>query len=561
MNATIVKVAALAGVVVCVAGCGSSSGGGEPASSDAAPEATSSQDGATAEGGGLPDDGSIWDGSTSDAGSPDGSVADGSTDGGPCAASELLCGGICVANDVSNCGACGNDCTTRHATSSPTCASGQCAFPGLACAAGWGHCTTSASDGCETDLTTAEHCGSCSVACTAPPVCAASGATHACGEATAVAVGFYFGLALMSNHTVYAWGGNSGGSQATSGGQLGNGSTVASSIKPGPVSNITTAKAIAAGDGHACALLMDGTVQCWGDNYWGELGVDPATTPSSNVPVAVAGLSGVTAIAAGVSHTCALLSGGTVDCWGYNGNGELGNSTNTICNPGTGDVCTATPSAVTGLSGATAIAAGADVNLNVGHTCALLSGGTVKCWGYNFDGELGNGMTTSNPVPTPQTVSGLSNALAIYAYPFNSCAVVSGGAVKCWGDNQYDELATGSTAGFSDTPVSVGVYVGSTGSLSVGPTTSAICAVKSDGTVACWGEGVEGELGNGMTNPSSTPLSVSGITSATQAAAGGHTVCVHLSTGGVTCWGSNSYDNLANSSAASTNNTPLPVQW
>ena len=113
---------------------------------------------------------------------------------------------------------------------------------------------------------------------------------------------------------------------------------------------------------------------------------------NSSVPVTVSGLTGATAISAGDAHTCAVLSAGTVQCWGYNYDGELGNGTNTD---------STVPVSVTGLAGATAIAAG------YYHTCALLSGGTVKCWGRNVEGQLGDRTNTNADSNVPVGVAGL----------------------------------------------------------------------------------------------------------------------------------------------------------
>src|ERR1039458_7961694 len=146
-----------------------------------------------------------------------------------------------------------------------------------------------------------------------------------------------------------------------------------------PAAVASTTTAITAGVFHTCALTSTGTVKCWGDNGSGELG--NGTTTSSSTPVEVSGLTGAIAIAASGYHTCALTSTGTVNCWGDNEYGELGNGTTTSSsNP-------VKVSGLSGLSGVSAIAAG------VFHTCALMSAGTVKCWGYNAYGELGNGTT------------------------------------------------------------------------------------------------------------------------------------------------------------------------
>src|SRR5262249_24708780 len=160
--------------------------------------------------------------------------------------------------------------------------------------------------------------------------------------------------------------------------------------------------------------------------FHGQLGNGTNTT--SNVPVSVSGLaSGVSAIAAGSAHTCALTSAGAVKCWGRNDVGQLGNGTNASSN---------VPVDVTGLeSGVSAIAIGADAQ----STCALTSAGAVRCWGHNALGQLGNGTTTSSNVPVD--VTGLESGVsAISVGLAHACAVTSAGAAKCWGRGFFGEL-------------------------------------------------------------------------------------------------------------------------
>jgi alpha-tubulin suppressor-like RCC1 family protein len=218
----------------------------------------------------------------------------------------------------------------------------------------------------------------------------------------AVSAGAEFNLALLSNGTVMAWGANGEG-------QLGDGKFAKGTV-PVSVKGLTGVSAISAGEEHSLALLSNGTLMSWGSNASRQLGVpaevkekeeivEETEIEHSDVPVAVQQLSGVTAIAAGGQHNIALLGDGTVAAWGSNHTDQLGNGT-------TGGASNL-PSPVSGLSGVSSIAAGGR------HSLALLSGGAVVGWGYNADGQLGNGANVNSPVPV--AVASLSGALGIAA--------------------------------------------------------------------------------------------------------------------------------------------------
>ncbi len=162
--------------------------------------------------------------------------------------------------------------------------------------------------------------------------------------------------------------------------------------------------------------------------------------------------------------------------------------------------------------------------------CALLYGGSIRCWGENYRGELGNGTTTSSSIPV--AVSGITEALTVSVGDGFACAVLSDGHIKCWGDNEVGELGDGTTTD-SSTPVTVS---GITSAIAVAAGVAEACALLSDGHVECWGDNEVGELGDGTTTNSSVPVAVSGITDATAISAGG-TVCALLSDGSVDCWG------------------------
>jgi alpha-tubulin suppressor-like RCC1 family protein len=332
------------------------------------------------------------------------------------------------------------------------------------------------------------------------------------------------------------------------------------------VANITNAVTVSMG-GHTCATLDDGSLQCWGINAFGQVGPAGAQ-PNQTTPVAVPGLSSISAVMAGRQSTCAIRSdqGGNrkLFCFGVNNNQQLGISNGGMPLCGSGPVplpCKAQPTEVQGLR-VVSIGGGAEhtcavlddgtarcwgqnlfkqlgngtgpglikevpgataplaVAVGTNHNCILVVDGSVQCWGRNRFGQLGNNTTTETGTPTH--VVGISNAVSVVAGGESSCALLADGTVKCWGDNGIGQLGVGNAAGpetcvnntngCSRTPVAV---PGLTDIVSIASSTDAghFCAVRNDASVVCWGGNVSGQLGRGGSNtaPGLSPAPVVGL--------------------------------------------------
>ncbi len=336
-----------------------------------------------------------------------------------------------------------------------------------------------------------------------------AGGTHAC--------------AVAADGSVRCWGSDSEG-------ELGDGGTTAgvNSAPVGAVALGQPVRAISAGSGFTCALLTDANVRCWGNDGAGQLG-DGGTTSGTNAsPVGVVALGqGVRAISAGGSHACALLSDATVRCWGQNVFGQLGNG-------GPATAVNSAPVAAVAL-GQPAIA------ISAGHvfSCALLVDRTVRCWGYDSDGELGDGGTTTAVNASPAAAVALGQpVVAVSAGGDHACALLVDRTVRCWGGDANGQLGDGGTTSAVNSSPGGVVALGQPVS-AITADGSSTCALLADGVVRCWGWGVYGQLGDG-TNAGQNPIpggSVALGQSARALTAGGLGSCALLVTGAVRCWG------------------------
>jgi alpha-tubulin suppressor-like RCC1 family protein len=361
---------------------------------------------------------------------------------------------------------------------------------------------------------------------------------------------------VLTSGGVRCWGNNGSG-------QLGTG-TNWTSMAPAPVSGLSGgAVAVVAGANHSCARMANGTVKCWGSNGSGQLGI--GSFADSNVPMDVLGLSSVAVISAGGNHSCAVTTSQMGKCWGANSSGELGNGSNSSSStpvdvgappltptptptrtqtPTRTATPTPTPTFTPGPASISAFAAGTS------HTCALTLSGGVKCWGRNDVGQFGNGTTTNSQAPT--AVTGLGNVTGISSGNAHTCVLTTSGGIKCWGLNDRGQLGNGTTHSYITTPVDVSGLT--SGATAVEAGNSHACALTTEGGVKCWGINDFGQLGNGTTDHSVTPVDVDGLTSGvTGIAAGYRHACATLASGRVKCWGHNSGGQLGNGTLSSSN--------
>lgn len=328
-----------------------------------------------------------------------------------------------------------------------------------------------------------------------------------------IATGDGHTCAILATGTLKCWGNNDRG-------QVGDGSQINRNAPADVVGLGGNVRGISAGGFHSCAVTKTGFVKCWGDNGSGQLG--NGTTINTSAPVDVSGLLGeIKELAVGYVHSCALTSTGSVQCWGNNQSGQLGQDANIVYSPD--------PMEVLGLvDGVRAVASGGS------HTCVVTSAGALKCWGNNLSGQLGDGTTVAKY--TPVGVAGVgNNVVEIALGNYHTCALTAIGAVKCWGDNIYGQLGDG-TSSTRSTPVDVtGLQSGITAIAAGGNHT---CALAKNGIVKCWGQNEQSQLGDGSTTNAVSPVDVLGLGSiATEIAAGGSHTCAVTTTGTVKCWG------------------------
>jgi alpha-tubulin suppressor-like RCC1 family protein len=315
-----------------------------------------------------------------------------------------------------------------------------------------------------------------------------------------VAAGFVAGFALLNDGTVRAWGANEAG-------QLGDGMRKVGATSPVSVTGLNHVVQIATSGDHVLALLENGTVYTWGGDFWGNLGNGTRDTTEGvahPIPQQVPGLEGVVAVAAGGGDDLAILSNGTVVGWGEDKNGQLG------------DGSTATklvPTPVENLVGVRAVAIGGVPSLGA-HMLALLNDGRVEVAGQNDHGQLGLGDTKDRH--TPVLLPGVENVTSVSASESHSLVALSSGAVMSWGADGDGELGYPAPQTCNTAPCSMSPHPVAVANVSMVSAGEQFSAALSGGRVLTWGDNERGQLGDGITSQSTTPVEATGISGITQ---------------------------------------------
>jgi alpha-tubulin suppressor-like RCC1 family protein len=375
-----------------------------------------------------------------------------------------------------------------------------------------------------------------------------------------LASGWHHTCAILDNGDLKCWGYDNKG-------QLGDGGTnTDTSVPPSTAINLgtgRTAVAVAAGGYHTCAILDNGDLKCWGSDSHGQLGDGGTINTDTNAPSSTAidlgaGRTAV-AVAAGGFHTCALLDNGDVKCWGYDQYGNVGDGGSII------NTNAPSSTAIDLGAGRTAVAVAAGDN----HACAILDNGDLKCWGTNQYGGLGIGASTTAifaPLSTAINLGAGRTAVAVSAGTYHTCAILDNGDAKCWGYDNQGQLGDGGSNANTNAPSSTAINLG-TGRTAVAMAAAAghTCAILDNGDMKCWGGDSWGQLGDGGSNtdtkvPSSTAIDLGTSRTAVALSAGFSFTCAILDNGDLKCWGYDGYGQLGDGGTSSIyNNQGSPV--
>ena len=341
---------------------------------------------------------------------------------------------------------------------------------------------------------------------------------HATGTGTAIhfvprsaTAGGFASCAIVNDGTVNCWGDQP---------KVGDGTAVDRS-SPTPTSGGIHFESVAGSLTHFCGVATDKSIWCWGTNARADT---TGATADAAVPTRLQGTLVWNQVAPGVSHNCAIGSDQHAYCWGLNGSGQLGDRTT---------ASHFAPAQVYGGFAFTSLASGSN------HSCGLAADGAAFCWGSNSSGQLGNG-TTTNPL-TPTAVSGGLSFQSIGGGDAFTCGLTVGGKVYCWGSLSQTLPAQTTPKDFPAAPAFTALAVGG----------GHACALTADGSAYCWGDNRAGQLGDSTTTNRTDPVPVAGGLKFQSITAGYEHTCARTLDGSLACWGLNSAGELGDSTASS----------
>lgn len=447
---------------------------------------------------------------------------------GKCECKDLkgVCGGVCVdiAKDSKHCGGCDQVCDSNK----EQCVGGKCV-----CASSLSLC-----DGACFDTKSAfQHCGKCGVVCGVGEKCEGG----RCLPLASIAAGAANTCAISGCGQLKCWGSNHANI-------LGRASSTTIYWPGWGVVDFGSGQGrqvqqVAVNSSHACAILLDQSMHCWGGNQHGQLGYGDTTNRETPGPLGITFPAGLfpKQITLGEMHTCVVFNDQSARCWGRNHVGQLGYGDSQPRNsPPSQAVLVGTGRTVK------------QIESLLHHTCAILDNGSVKCWGANEHGQLGYGdkATRSSPPVGIVSLGAGRTALALALGRDFSCALLDDGKVKCWGANDHGQLGYDDTTP-RDAPASDGIDLGAgrTAKL-IKAGGSHVCALLDDGSLKCWGSNVAGQIGNGESGTGKflakpgTPVALGVGRTAKALSLGGGYTCAVLDDESVACWGDNANGQL-----------------
>ncbi len=335
---------------------------------------------------------------------------------------------------------------------------------------------------------------------------------------TTVDAGGLVTCGIRSSRRLYCWGDGTYG-------QIGNGTTTTSNPTPVEVAGgHRDWTAVAVGDYHVCGIRNGGRLYCWGEDYDGQLGNGAPLAEALTPGLVSGGVTDRTSVSAGTDHTCARRANGRLSCWGDDGDGRLGN--------GLPAANRSTPTPVAGgITNWTSVSAGGS------HTCARRANGTLFCWGDDGSGRLGNGLPEAERAAPSPVAGGITNWTSVTAGNFHTCAHRANGRLYCWGDDET-EGQLGTAGPNTDRAVPTLVSGGITNWTGVTAGRWHACGRRAPGRLLCWGQGNDGQVGDGGFLGWNFPVPVAGGASDWgQLTAGDYHTCARTVSGRLYCWG------------------------